>query len=108
VKYRVRLVAEAEEDLLRIVTYIGVNDSVESAEHVLDGIERAMTALETLPERGHLPPELERIAVRGFREVHFKPYRIIYEISGRDVLIHAVLDGRRDMTSLLERRMTRA
>ena len=107
-KYRVRLVAEAEEDLLRIVTYIGVNDSVESAEHVLDGIERAMTALETLPERGHLPPELERIAVRGFREVHFKPYRIIYEISGRDVLIHAVLDGRRDMTSLLERRMTRA
>jgi toxin ParE1/3/4 len=108
VKHRVRLVAEAEEDLLRIVTYIAANDSAQSAERVLDGIERALTALETLPERGHLPPELERIAVRGFREVHFKPYRIIYEIDGRDVLIHAVLDGRRDMTTLLERRMTRA
>jgi len=108
VKYRVRLVAEAEEDLLRIVTYVGANDSVESAGRVLDGIERAMTALGTLPERGHLPPELERIAVRGFREVHFKPYRIIYEIGGCDVLVHAVLDGRRDLTTLLERRMTRA
>jgi toxin ParE1/3/4 len=108
VKYRVRLVAEAEEDLLRIVTYIAANDSAESAERVLAGIERVLTALETLPERGHLPPELERIAVRGFREVRFKPYRVIYEISDRDVLVHAVLDGRRDMTTLLERRMTRA
>jgi toxin ParE1/3/4 len=107
VKYRVRLVAEAEEDLLRIVTYISANDSAEGAGRVLDGIERAMTSLETLPERGHIPPELERIAVRGFREVHFKPYRVIYEVCGREVLVHAVLDGRRDMMTLLERRMTR-
>lgn len=107
-KHRVRLAAEAEEDLLGIVTYIAASDSAEAAERVLAGIERAMTALEKLPERGHLPPELERIAVRGFREVHFKPYRIVYEISGREVLVHAVLDGRRDLTTLLERRMTRA
>ena len=107
-KHRVRVVAEAEEDLLRIATYIAANDSAQAAERVLAGIERSMASLETLPERGHVPPELERVAVRGFREVHFKPYRVIYEVSGRDVLVHAVLDGRRDLAALLEWRMTRS
>lgn len=105
--FRVRLAAEAEEDLRGIVHYIRTCDSLESAEYVLEGIERAMTSLETLPERGHVPPELARVAVRGFREIHFKPYRIIYEVRDREIMIHAVLDGRRDLMTLLERRLTR-
>ena len=36
-----------------------------------------------------------------------KPYRVICEVIGRDVYIHCVLDGRRDMQSLLERRLVR-
>ena len=43
----------------------------------------------------------------GYREVHFKPYRIIYEIVGRKVFIHCVLDGRRAVQELLERRLLR-
>jgi toxin ParE1/3/4 len=53
------------------------------------------------------PPELSRINVTAFLEVHFKPYRILYEIDTATVYMHCVLDGRRDLTTLLERRLLR-
>ncbi len=64
-------------------------------------------SLDKLTARGHIPPELERVGVTTYRQVHFKPYRVIYQISGQNVYIHCVLDGRRDMQSLLERRLLR-
>jgi len=32
---------------------------------------------------------------------------VIYQLIGRNVFVHCVLDGRRDMQSLLERRLLR-
>ena len=106
-KYRVRIIEDAEHDLLDIYTYIAANDSVQNAEYVLGQLEELCLRLAELPLRGHVPPELKRIGVTAYREVHFKPYRVIYQVSGRDVYIHCVLDGRRDMQSLLERRLLR-
>lgn len=106
-RYRVRLAEDAERDLIDIYRYIAVHDSVEKAAYVLDHLESLCSGLVELPERGHVPPELDRIGVTTYREVHFQAYRVIYEISGRDVSIHCVLDGRRDMQSLLERRLLR-
>jgi len=57
--------------------------------------------------RENFPPELERIGVYDYREVFFKPYRIIYQISGSEVYVHCVLDGRRDMQTLLQQRLLR-
>ena len=106
-RYLVRLAEEAERDLIDIYRYIATHDTVESAERVLAGLEALCASLAELPGRGHIPPELERIGVMNFREVHFKPYRVIYEIAGHNVFIHCILDGRRDMQSLLERRLMR-
>jgi toxin ParE1/3/4 len=64
-------------------------------------------SLDHQPERGHYPPELDKHGVKDYTEVHFKPYRIIYEILGKNVMILACFDGRRDMQSLLERRLLR-
>jgi len=80
---------------------------VESAEQMLARLEELCASLIELAERGHIPPELERIGVMNFREVHCKPYRVICEIAGRNVFIHCILDGRRDMQYLLERRLVR-
>jgi toxin ParE1/3/4 len=63
--------------------------------------------LETMLLRGHIPPELERIGVLEFREIFFKPYRIIYQVIRSDVYFHCVLDGRRDLQDLLQRRVLR-
>lgn len=66
-----------------------------------------MPTLKEMPERSRFQPELDRIGIREYREIHFKPYRILYAIRGDAVVVHCVLDGRRDMQSLLEERLLR-
>jgi len=106
-KYQVYLIADAEEDLAEIYRYIARHDSVESADYVFGELEAACRSLETLAQRGHVPPELDRINVYDYLEIHFKPYRIIYQLDAHKVYIHCILDGRRDMNDLLQRRLLR-
>jgi len=106
-KYAVHLVEDAEKDLFDIYRYVALNDSPEKAEKLLDYLEQTILKLETFPERAHYPPELERIGVREYREVFYKPYRIVYQIMKSEVFIHCVLDGRRDLQDLLQNRVLR-
>ena len=106
-KYSVHFIEEAERDIADIVVHISEHDCVESAEYVLLQLEKVCASLSQFPTRGHIPPELERVGVTDYREVHFKPYRVIYRISNGRVYIYCVLDGRRDMQVVLERRLLR-
>jgi len=106
--YRVHLVADAELDLFEIYQYIALSDFPDRAEKLLAELEQVCLSLADLPERGHLPPELEQIDVRHYREIHCKMYRIIYEIRDSEVFIHCILDGRRDLQELLQHRLFRA
>lgn len=105
--YRVLIVRDAELDLADIVEYIAETDSVASADYVPDRILEICDRLEQFPERGHFPPELRSIGMKRYRQVQFKPYRIIYEIKRRDVIVHLIADGRRSFQALLERRLLR-
>ena len=105
--YRIILAIIAKSDLREIFRYVELNDSSEHADKLVSGIERAITSLSAMPQRGHCPPELERVGVHEFREIHFKPYRIIYSIHGQDVIVKSILDGRRDMQNLLQQRLLR-
>ena len=105
--YRVRLSEEAEQDLIDIYRYIALQDCVENADYVLAQLESICSRLTDMPERGHIPPELSRIGITSHREVNFKPYRVIYEVIRMNVFVHCILDGRRDIPSLLERRLIR-
>jgi len=104
---RVRVIEDAERDLIDIYHYVATRDSPENAAYVLEQLESLCLALAALPRRGHIPPELDRIGVTDYHEVHFEPYRVIYQIIGQNVFVHCVLDGRRDIPSLLERRLLR-
>ena len=106
-KYKVAILSEAEDDIFSIHRYILFNDSPSHATHVFDKIEEACQSLNENPERGHIPPELEWVGITTYREIHFKPYRIIYEVEGNTVYIHCVFDGRRDPQELLEQRFLR-
>ena len=103
--YRVYIVSDAEEDIFDIYRYVSINDSAESSEYLLNKIEEKCISLREYPNRGHAPPELERIGVFNYREIHFKPYRIIYEVIEKNVFVHCVLDGRRSLRELLEMRL---
>jgi toxin ParE1/3/4 len=50
---------------------------------------------------------LLRIGNRSYRQIFFKPYRILYRIRANNVYIAVIADGRRDMASLLARRLLR-
>ncbi len=106
-RYQVLVVAEAEEDIFDIYRYVLRADGPDRANYVLRRLRESCQSLANMPRRGHCPPEMEHVGVRGYREVHFKPYRIIYEIAGRKVFIHCVLDGRRAVQETLERRLLR-
>ena len=106
-KYRVRITSPAELDILDIFDYISRKDTINNAEYVLSEIETLILSLSTTPERGHFPEELLDHGIKTFREVLFKPYRIIYEVIDRNVVVHLCIDGRRDMQTLLARRLIR-
>ena len=106
-RYQVRLTAELEADLVDLFEYIARKDSVANAYHVLDELDALILSLDQQPERGHYPPELHEHGVKVYREVHFKSYRVIYEVMGNQVAVLGCFDGRRDMQTLLERRLLR-
>ena len=105
--YRVRIVQEAEDDLAEIIEFVAKHDSIERADYVLEKLLGVCERLEKNPQRGHFLPELKSLGIKSYREVHFKPYRIIYEFIGRDVFVHLIVDGRRSLQAILERRLLR-
>ncbi|WP_235186744.1 type II toxin-antitoxin system RelE/ParE family toxin [Serratia sp. DD3] len=48
---------------------------------------------------------VQSLGIREFRQTFFKPYRVIYRVLGQQVVIFVIVDGRRDMQSLLIRRL---
>jgi toxin ParE1/3/4 len=103
--YRVLLTQDAVNDLEELDTWIATHDSPGRADYVLDRISEAFQRLAELPERGTYPKELSALGIREFREIFFKPYRIIYRVERRTVYIYLIADGRRDMQTLLSRRL---
>ena len=81
-KYTADLTRSAEADLNDIVEWIARDDSV--------------------------PLELRNLGIDRYRQVLFMPYRIIYHVRNRRVIVNLIVDGRRDMSVLLQRRLTAA
>ena len=106
--FLVQLTDDASRDLEEICYYIDRHDSPASADYVLDRIEKTFSSLSDHPWRGSYPKELLDIGIREYREVFFKPYRIIYRVTGNNVYVLLIVDGRRDMRVLLERRLLQA
>ena len=105
--FKVFLTADAVGDLEEIYEYIAEHDAPQKAEQVLARIERTFKSLSESPERGAYPKELLTLGIREYRQIFFKPYRVIYRIMGDRVYVLLIVDGRRDMETLLQRRLLR-
>ncbi|WP_323840208.1 type II toxin-antitoxin system RelE/ParE family toxin [Photorhabdus africana] len=99
--YHVMLTKNAEADLEDIYDDIVENDSSEKTDYVLDQLLKTADSLANFPEKGNYPKELQELGIRDFRQTFFKPYRVIYQITGKQVVIFMIADGRRDMQTLL-------
>lgn len=104
-RYKVLLTDGAEQDLELIYDYIAEFDCVASANRVLDQLMAIVESLSHFPERGRYPKELVALGIKEYRQALFQPYRAIYRITGKQVIIYLIADGRRDMQSVLARRL---
>ena len=105
--FPVHLTEEAALDLEEIRDYFDLHDTVGRADQVLDQVEDVLSALSTHPHIGNYPPELSDLGIHDFRETRTGPYRVIYRVMNGSVYVLLIADGRRDMQTLLLRRLLR-
>ncbi|MEO8122929.1 MAG: type II toxin-antitoxin system RelE/ParE family toxin [Burkholderiales bacterium] len=103
--YRVVVTHRAKQDLRAIVRWMAEHDAAGAGEHVLDEVLKTCEKLAMQPERGAYPAELLVLGIRRYRQVFFKPYRVVYRVDGDQVAVLLIADGRRDLKTLLERRL---
>ncbi|MCB2218626.1 type II toxin-antitoxin system RelE/ParE family toxin [Desulfofustis glycolicus] len=106
--FQVFLTDDASRDLEELYDYIESHDVPGKADYVLDQVENVFSSLSENPERGAYPKELLAVGLREYREIFFKPYRIIYRVMAENVYVMVIADGRRDMQALLQRRLLQA
>ena len=106
--FQLFLTDDATRDLEELYDYIESHDAPGKVDYVLDQIEKAFLSLSENPERGAYPKELLAVGLREYREISFKPYRIIYRVMAENVYVMVIADGRRDMQTLLQRRLLQA
>ena len=104
-RYQVLVTEDARRDVEEIHDHIALFDSPARADHVLDRLVEVVEGLTTSPERGDFPRELLALGIREYRQVFFKPFRVIYRVTGHSVLIYLIADGRRNLHALLARRL---
>ena len=92
-------------DLLDINDYYLTEVNDRTAAKLIDRLEAAVNSLADFRERGNIPKELLGLGLRQYRQIVLKPYRIICEVLSAQVIVHAILDGRRDMQTLLMKRL---
>ncbi len=99
------LTDDAAHDLDELYAYLALHDAPQKAEYVLKQIEKAFSKLSEFPDRGTHLKELLALGIREYREIFFKPYRILYRVMHQNVYVLLITDGRRDMQTLLQRRL---
>lgn len=105
-KFEVKWAETAVNDLTEIISFISI-DSNQNVLEVLGKIHNKASSLSKMPERGRVVPELKEQGINLYRELIIAPWRIIYRISGKTVLVLAAFDSRRNMEDILLERFLR-
>ena len=104
--HEVRWTDAARDDLRSIVDYVA-EDSPVAAVRCLNRVESLCQGLATQPGPGRVVPELGAVGISIYRELIERPWRIVYRHDDKLVHVLAVLDARRDLSSLLLERLVR-
>jgi plasmid stabilization system protein ParE len=104
---KVVILESAEHDLKELRSYIVKNFSLKTWQNTYDKIKEVIRNLKTFPYTGSIPEEIEKLNLSQYRQVISGMNRIIYEVRQDTLYIHIIVDGRRDLTSLLTRRLLR-
>lgn len=76
-------------------------DDPDVAKKIFLEIKNKAESLIQNPERGRIVPELSSQSINIYRELIIKPWRLIYRIEGKTVIVFTIIDGRRDVYTIL-------
>ena len=96
----------AEADLDEIVAYY-YSRSPDYVERIISEFEENIESLKNHPKSGRIVPELERQGITKYRELIQEYYRIVYEISGNTIIVHTIIDGRRNFEDIIISKLSR-
>ncbi|ODS89579.1 MAG: plasmid stabilization protein [Comamonas sp. SCN 65-56] len=105
--FRIVLLTSAEHDLKELKGYMVKSFGKDAWQASYTKIKDAVNTIGAFPLGGNVPEELERLNLTQYRQVVAGMNRIIYEVRQEIVYIHIVCDTRKDMKSLLTRRLVR-
>jgi toxin ParE1/3/4 len=105
--FQVVFLNSAKLDLQELKAYITKNFGQETWQASYGKLKEAVHGLEDFPLKGKVPEEIQSLNLTQYRQVISGMNRVIYEIRQQTVFIHIVCDTRKDMRSLLTKRLLR-
>lgn len=104
---KVVFLQSAEQDLKELRAYIIRHFGKEIWQDSYSKIKASVGVVQTYPLGGGIPEEFESLNLAQYRQVVSGMNRIIYEVREETIYIHLICDSRKDMKSLLTRRILR-
>ena len=113
---KVILTQDARQDILDIITYTRDHFGQSRAVKLKQTFQTALQSLREQPYKGAKVPELTRFGNTEYRQLVRRPFRIIYLITeaatanNQDIIVAILLcaDGRRNFSTLLQKRLFRS
>lgn len=96
----------AEDDFNKIVEHY-FSLSPNYVENIVSEFETNVLSLQQYPKRRRIVPELDRQGISQYRELIQGYYRIVYEISEDKVIVHTIIDGRRNFEDIIISKLSR-
>lgn len=99
VKYNLRYLPIAQEDLTGIFDYIA-NDSPRRALNFVETLDKRISLLEKNPNLGRIPRH-QKLREYGYRVLIIESYLVFYIIRGKTIEVHRVIHGSRNLDFLI-------
>ena len=96
----------AEDDLNEIIEYY-FSLPQNYVEKLISEFEKNIMSLQRHPKSGRVVPELEKQGILRYRELIQEYYRILYEIPDNKVIVHTIIDGRRNFEDIIISKLSR-
>jgi len=105
VSIQVVLLKSAEQYLKQLKSYMIKQFGFTTWQASYQKIQESIHFIQTFPQSGKIPEELEKLNLYQYRQVISGINRIIYEIRQQTIYIHIICDTRKDMNALLMQRL---
>src|SRR5260370_35265074 len=107
-KVKLRIHEGAEEDTKDLRRYILKSFGAQTWKQSAAQLALTFANIRQFPQSGYVPAELADFGGLNFREALSGANRVIYEVRDDTIYIHVVVDTRRDLRTLLQKRLLRA